>query len=382
MIYLDYSATTPLDKRVSDLMNQVIQEDFGNPSSIHQIGQAARYRVEKARLQVANAINAEASEIIFTSSGSEANNLVLWDVIQRRGQHVIISSIEHPSVFETVNALKSLGLSVSEIGVDHFGRVRVHDIEDKIKNETALVAIMTANNETGTIQPINEVAALCRERGIHFHTDAVQALGKIKVDFTENYTSTASFSAHKVYGPKGVGVLYIRTGNKLHPLVYGGSQEKSLRAGTENVPGIAGFGLACELITENINEHSSRVENLRNMMVNRIISEFPSGIINGHPEKHLPGVLSVVLPKIDAQTLLIKLDLDGFAVSTGAACSSGTTKPSRSLLAMGLSNEDCNSTIRISIGKQTNDLEIESFLVSLLHHVNLMMDSKELEVVL
>ena len=382
MIYLDYSATTPLDKRVSDLMNQVIQEDFGNPSSIHQIGQAARYRVEKARLQVANAINAEASEIIFTSSGSEANNLVLWDVIQRRGQHVIISSIEHPSVFETVNALKSLGLSVSEIGVDHFGRVRVHDIEDKIKNETALVAIMTANNETGTIQPINEVAALCRERGIHFHTDAFQALGKIKVDFTENYTSTASFSAHKVYGPKGVGVLYIRKGNKLHPLVYGGSQEKSLRAGTENVPGIAGFGLACELITENINEHSSRVENLRNMMVNRIISEFPSGIINGHPEKHLPGVLSVVLPKIDAQTLLIKLDLDVFAVSTGAACSSGTTKPSRSLLAMGLSNEDCNSTIRISIGKQTNDLEIESFLVSLLHHVNLMMDSKELEVVL
>ena len=382
MIYLDYSATTPLDKRVSDLMNQVIQEDFGNPSSIHQIGQAARYRVEKARLQVANAINAEASEIIFTSSGSEANNLVLWDVIQRRGQHVIISSIEHPSVFETVNALKRLGLSVSEIGVDHFGRVRVHDIEDKIKNETALVAIMTANNETGTIQPINEVAALCRERGIHFHTDAVQALGKIKVDFTENYTSTASFSAHKVYGPKGVGVLYIRKGNKLHPLVYGGGQEKSLRAGTENVPGIAGFGLACELITENINEHSSRVENLRNMMVNRIISEFPSGIINGHPEKHLPGVLSVVLPKIDAQTLLIKLDLDGFAVSTGAACSSGTTKPSRSLLAMGLSNEDCNSTIRISIGKQTNDLEIESFLVSLLHHVNLMMDSKELEVAL
>ena len=382
MIYLDYSATTPLDKRVSDLMNQVIQEDFGNPSSIHQMGQAARYRVEKARLQVANAINAEASEIIFTSSGSEANNLVLWDVIQRRGQHVIISSIVHPSVFETVNALKSLGLSVSEIGVDHFGRVRVHDIEDKIKNETALVAIMTANNETGTIQPINEVAALCRERGIHFHTDAVQALGKIKVDFTENYTSTASFSAHKVYGPKGVGVLYIRKGNKLHPLVYGGSQEKSLRAGTENVPGIAGFGLACELITENINEHSSRVENLRNMMVNRIISEFPSGIINGHPEKHLPGVLSVVLPKIDAQTLLIKLDLDGFAVSTGAACSSGTTKPSRSLLAMGLSNEDCNSTIRISIGKQTNDLEIESFLVSLLHHVNLMMDSKELEVAL
>ena len=184
MIYLDYSATTPLDKRVSDLMNQVIQEDFGNPSSIHQMGQAARYRVEKARLQVANAINAEASEIIFTSSGSEANNLVLWDVIQRRGQHVIISSIEHPSVFETVNALKSLGLSVSEIGVDHFGRVRVHDIEDKIKNETALVAIMTANNETGTIQPINEVAALCRERGIHFHTDAVQALGKIKVDFS------------------------------------------------------------------------------------------------------------------------------------------------------------------------------------------------------
>ncbi|MFL3050176.1 MAG: cysteine desulfurase family protein [Candidatus Neomarinimicrobiota bacterium] len=382
MIYLDYSATTPLDKRVSDLMNQVIEEDFGNPSSIHQMGQAARYRIEKARLQVANAINAEASEIIFTSSGSEANNLVLWDVIQRRGQHVIISSIEHPSVFETVNALKSLGLSVSEIGVDRFGRVRVDDIENKIKNETALVAIMTANNETGTIQPINDVAALCREKRVHFHTDAVQALGKIKVDLIENYASTATFSAHKIYGPKGSGALYIRKGKKLHPLVYGGGQEKSLRAGTENVPGIAGFGLACELVAENIKGHSNRVENLRDMMVKRIISEFPSAIINGHPEKHLPGVLSIVLPKIDAQALLIKLDLDGFAVSTGAACSSGTTKPSRSLLAMGLSNEDCQSTLRISIGRQTNDFEIESFLISLLHHVNLMMDRKKLEVAL
>ena len=278
---------------------------------------------------------------------------------------MIISSIEHPSVFETVNALKSLGLSVSVIGVDRFGRVRVDDIENEIKNETALVAIMTANNETGTIQPINDVAALCREKGVHFHTDAVQALGKINVDLIENY-----------------GVLYIRKGNKLHPLVYGGGQEKSLRAGTENVPGIAGFGLACELVAENIKGHSNRVENLRNMMVKRIISEFPSAIINGHPEKHLPGVLSVVLPKIDAQALLIKLDLDGFAVSTGAACSSGTTKPSRSLLAMGLSNEDCQSTLRISIGRQTNDFEIESFLISLLHHVNLMMDRKKLEVAL
>tara|TARA_B100000029_G_scaffold301281_1_gene294156 strand:+ start:9012 stop:10160 length:1149 start_codon:yes stop_codon:yes gene_type:complete len=382
MIYLDHSATTPLDESVSDLMNQVTQEEYGNPSSIHQIGQIARDRVEKARRQVANAINAESSEIIFTSSGSEANNLVLWDIIQRKGQHVIISWIEHPSVFNTVNALKHLGLSVTEIGVDRFGIINIDEIEQAIKPETSLVAIMTANNETGTIQPINDIAELCQKKGVHLHTDAVQALGKIKVDLRGKYIDTASFSAHKIYGPKGVGALYVRKGKKLHPLIYGGNQEKSLRAGTENVASIAGFGLACELCTKNIKHFSDRMEILSNIIINHITSEIPSAIINGHPENHLPGILSVTLPKIDAQTLLIKLDIDGFAVSTGAACSSGTTKISRVLLAMGLSNQECNSTLRISLGKKTNEFEVESFLNSLSNHVSLMGKSKPLEVTL
>ena len=372
MVYLDYCATTPVDEEVSKLMNQVGREIYGNPSSLHKLGQKARSRIEIARRQVAKAIGATPSEVVFTGSGSESNNIILWDVIQRRGKHIIISSVEHDSIYKTAYALRKLGIEITEVGVDNNGRVEPHNVVTAMKPETSLVAIMTANNETGTVQPIEEIAHLCQGKKVHIHTDAIQALGKINVDFQNNGPDTASFSSHKLYGPKGVGALYIKRGIKLHPLLYGGGQELTLRSGTENVSGIAGFGLACDLKIKNMPNESIRLEMLRNLMLKRILSDLKSAKINGDSNHYLPGIMSLNVPNVDAQTLLMKLDLNGFAISTGAACSSGATKPSRALLAMGLNDDDCKSTFRVSLGRYTTEDDITSFLDCLLSQIRLM----------
>ena len=366
MVYLDYCATTPLDDRVADLMDSVEREVYGNPSSIHRLGQNARAKVEVARRQVAAAIGAEPSEIIFTGSGSEASNIVLWDVFQREGKHIVLSAVEHPCVINTARAVARLGVEVTEIAVDSTGRVELSDVVDNIRPDTALVTIMTANNETGTVQPVEGIGEICREKGVRFHSDAVQALGKIEIDYITDGPNTAGFSAHKIYGPKGVGALYVQKGVKLHPLVYGGGQEQTLRAGTENVAGIAGFGLAAEIAIGKISDETPRLEGLRE----RISVEFPSAFIYGHEEHHLPGVLTIGFPGVDGQNLLMKLDLDGFAVSTGSACSSGTTKSSSTLKAMGLSDDECQSVLRISPGRFTTESDVEAFLASLLSHVH------------
>ncbi|MBH30638.1 MAG: cysteine desulfurase NifS [Candidatus Marinimicrobia bacterium] len=379
MIYLDYSATTPLDSRVADLMDTVGRDSFGNPSSIHQLGQSARARIETARRQVAATIGARPSEIIFTSSGSESNNIVLWDVIQREGKHIIISELEHPSVYTTAKVLRKFGVEITEVGVDNHGRVVPADIAKSIKPETALVTVMTANNETGTIQPIREIAELCEEKNIRFHTDAVQALGKIPIDIGNFAPHTASFSAHKLYGPKGVGALYVARRIKLHPLLHGGGQEQRLRAGTENVAGIAGFGLACELAAKDILPESQKLASFRDQTIGHILHQFPNAVIHGDSEHFLPGVISIGCSGIDAQSLLMKLDLDGFAVSTGAACSSGVAKPSRSLIAMGLNDDECKSTLRISFGRFTQQTEMDAFLESFIKHAKLMTKGKKAE---
>ncbi len=382
MIYLDYSATTPLDSRVADLMDTIGRDSFGNPSSIHRLGQSAHAKIETARRQVAAAIGARPSEIIFTSSGSESNNIVLWDMVQRDGKHIIISQVEHPSVYTTAKALRKFGVEITEVGVDNHGRVVLEDIAKSIKLETALVAVMTANNETGTIHPIREIAELCQKENIRFHTDAVQALGKIPVDVGNFAPHTASFSAHKLYGPKGVGAIYVGSGIKLYPLLYGGGQEQTLRAGTENVAGIAGFGLACELAAKDLPSESQNLAAFRDQTIDHILHQLPNSVVHGDSEHSLPGVISIGLSGIDAQSLLMNLDLDGFAVSTGAACSSGVAKPSRSLRAMGLTNDECKSTLRISFGRFTEQADVDAFLRSLIKNAKAMMkrNAKKLEV--
>lgn len=369
MIYLDYCATTPMDPRVSELMDSLEREVYGNPSSVHQLGQEAKARVEIARRQVASAIGAAPSEIVFTGSGSEANNIALWDVVHGSDRHVIFSAVEHPSISHTASALQAWGVEITEIGVDHTGIIDPADVADAIRPDTTLVTIMTANNETGTIQPIEEVAAICRDREVRFHTDAVQALGKIEVDCRAMAIDTASFAAHKIYGPKGVGALYVRKGVKLHPHVYGGSQEQTLRAGTENVAGIAGFGLAAEIATTGVRKEAVRLESLRGMIVEYVSRELPSASIHGHSENHLPGVLNIGFPSVDGQTLLMNLDLDGFAISTGSACSSGSPKPSQTLKAMGLSDDECRSALRVSLGRFTQESDVKSFIDALSTHV-------------
>ena len=379
MIYLDYSATTPLDSRVADLMDTIGRESFGNPSSIHQLGQAAHARIETARRQIAATIGARSSEIIFTSSGSESNNIALWDVVQREGKHIIISGVEHPSVYNTAKALRKFGVEITEVGVNNGGRVVPKDVAKSIKPETALVTVMTANNETGTIQPIREISELCRKKNIRFHTDAVQALGKIPIDVDNFAPHTASFSAHKLYGPKGVGALYVGRGIKLHPLLHGGGQEQTLRAGTENVAGIAGFGLACELAAEDLPSESQNLAALRDQTIGHILHQLPNAVIHGDSEHFLQGVISIGLSGIDAQSLLMKLDLDGFAVSTGAACSSGVAKPSRPLSAMGLNDDECKSTLRISFGRFTQGPDVDAFLDSFTKHAKSMTKREKAE---
>ena len=370
-LYFDYCATTPLDDRVVSLITEVNEHVFGNPSSIHQPGQEARGYMEIARRQLAKAIHCEPEEIFFTGSGSEANNIALWNVIHGEKKHIILSPIEHPSISTTVEKLEKFGVSFTIVDVDKRGVVNPGDISQAIrKDETGLVTIMTANNETGTIEPVEEIAQLCTEGDIPFHTDAVQALGKIPVDVTRLNVTSMSFSAHKLYGPKGVGALYVKKGTNPSPLIIGGGQEQRLRGGTENVPGIAGFGLAVEIAVEKLEQEAIRLESLRELFLKKLLIEFPKIFINGFPDNHLPGVVNLTVPGTPGDTLLINLDLDGIAISTGAACSSGTTRPSRILKAMGISDEFNIQSLRISFGRFTREKDVDTLVQSMTTHIH------------
>ncbi|MFQ6616457.1 MAG: cysteine desulfurase family protein [Fidelibacterota bacterium] len=369
MLYFDYCATTPLDEQVADLISRVNREVFGNPSSIHRFGQDARGCVETARRQLAQAIGCGPSEIVFTASGSEANNLALRNVVYGEKRHVISSTVEHPSVGKTLADLETFGVTSTLLQVDSTGRIDPRQVAHAIRKDTVLVAIMLANNEVGTVEPITEIAALCREAGIPLHSDGVQALGKIPVDVKELDVTTMSFSAHKLYGPKGVGALYVKEGTALHPLVSGGSQEQRRRAGTENISGIAGFGLAAQLATGSVQEEGERLEALAKTFVDRLRMNIPGLVINGHPRHHLPGVMSITFPGVPAEDLLMNLDLDGFAVSTGAACSSGTPKPSPVLQAMGIPDHLNRQTLRISFGRYTREGDTHRLAETLVKHV-------------
>ena len=347
-IYCDISATTPLDPQISEFLIDLNEHIYGNPSSIHREGQAAKAVVEKSRRQLANALNSKPEEIIFTSSGSESNNMVLKGVLNP-GDHFITSSYEHPAILKVLPFLESKNISTTIVNPDKNGLIHPSDIEENINANTRLISIMWVNNELGTINPISEIGSIARNRNILFHSDAVQALGKIYINVDETPVDFLSMSAHKLYGPKGIGALYKRGGSKLEPLIHGGGQESNLRASTENIGGIAGFGMAAELSTSKLEENTDHILRLESYFLNLLNEQKINYTING--TKRIPGVFNITFHGVNGQDLVLQLDFSGIGISFGSACTSGTVKASEMLLEMGITKEDALSTVRISFGK-------------------------------
>ncbi len=350
MHYFDHSATTPLHPHVKELMDEVGEHHFGNPSSVHSSGQKARALIEKARGQMAKSIECNSNEIIFTGGGTEANNLILWNLIHEHKKHVVTSAIEHPAILTTLEYLQEFGITYTAVGVDQNGMIDPVDVETSITDNTGLITIMLANNEVGTIQPIKMVSEIARKYNIPFHSDAVQALGKIGVNSKNLGVDMMSFSAHKFYGPKGVGALYFKKAMSLKPLILGGNQEQSLRAGTQNTVGIAGMGLAAELSTESVKNSQPHLKKLKDSFIVQLRSACPDVVFNQHPTDCIPGLVSVTFPGIRNDLLMIHLDKKKVSVSSGSACSSGDIKPSSVLSSMGVSDDLNISTLRISFG--------------------------------
>jgi cysteine desulfurase len=359
-IYLDHNATTPLDERVLSAMLPFLGADYGNPSSLHSFGRRARAAVEDARAEVAALVGAEPAEIVFTASGSESDNTALRGVAARARpprRTLVSTTIEHHAVLNTLAALAREGFAVELARVGDHGRVDLEDLRARISATTALVSVMLANNETGVVQPAAEAARLAHEQGALFHCDAVQAAGKIEVDVHELGADLLTLSAHKLYGPKGVGCLYVRRGTALEALVRGGAQERNRRAGTENVAGIVGFGEAARLARERRGEESRRLARLRDRLEERLLA-LPASRRNGG-EPRVPNTLNVSFDGTEAEGLLIALDLEGVAVSTGAACAAGGLEPSHVLRAMGLPPERVQSSLRFSLGRSTSEADVE-----------------------
>lgn len=363
-IYFDNNATTPLDPGVRRFMSDVQKSCFGNPSSIHQFGAHARKIVEESRADVARVIGAEPSEIIFTSGGTEANNMILKSAVRgRRRGHVITSSIEHPSVLSVFQSLEKEGFDVTYLGVGEDGRVRVSDLERAVRPETLLISVMHINNELGTIQPIAEVGALAASKNILFHSDAVQSFGKVPIDVRSLPVDFLTMSAHKINGPKGIGAVFARRGTALYPLLEGGHQERLKRAGTEAVVSIGGFGEACRILrTIDEDEFRSRVAGIKQSLIAGIKQVFPGARINGSIERALPTTLNVTLPGIPNSEVLAYLDFHRIAVSVGSACVAGSDDLSHVLVALGVSAEDIKSSFRISLGRFNTEAEGRSFV--------------------
>ena len=363
MIYLDHAATTPMRPEVFDAMRPYFLERFGNPSSLHSYGLDARVGVERARQQIASAIGADPQEIIFTSGGTESDNLALRGVLQRGGKkdHIITSAIEHPAVLETCKFIERLGHEVTYLSVDREGRINPAEVEDAIQENTRLISIMHANNEIGSIQPIAEVGAIAAAHGIYMHTDAVQSVGKIPVNVKKLNVQMLSISSHKIYGPKGVGCLYVQKGTKLTPLVFGGGHERGLRSGTENVSGIVGFGEAMRLAIEDFTDNA-RIQKLRDALIDAVLREIPSTQLNGGRVHRLPNNANFSFSYIEGESLLLRLNAKGIAGSTGSACSSKKLEPSHVLLAIGLSPVDAHGSLRLTLGRETTNADVRYVL--------------------
>ncbi len=361
-IYLDYAATAPVLPEVLDAMLPFFVTQYGNPSGIHGPGRNARRAVEQARRQVAQVLGAESSEILFTSGGSESDNLAIKGTafaLRNKGNHLITSRIEHPAVLNTCRWLEKQGFDITYLPVDTCGMVSPDAVREAIRPETILVSIMTANNEIGTLEPVGKIGEICRRERILFHTDAVQAVGMIPVRAQDLNADLISISAHKFHGPKGTGALYLRKGIRLDALIHGGSQERSLRAGTENVPGIVGMGKAITVAAEEMEAVTGRIRKLRDEFEKMITEQIPGTKVNGHPEKRLPNNCHFSFAGVDSEALLLRLDLAGISVSGGSACTAGSTEPSHVLQAIGLEKELLKGSIRITLGRETTRDEMQ-----------------------
>ena len=362
LIYLDYAATAPVLPEVLDAMLPFFILRYGNPSGVHKAGRDAHKAVEEARRQVAAALGAESREICFTSGGSESDNLAIQGAAfarKEKGMHLITSQVEHHAVLNTCRWLEKQGFCVTYLPTDRYGRVDPEDVKRAIRPDTILVSIMTANNEIGTVEPVAEIGKICHDHEVLFHTDAVQAAGMLKLDVHELNADLLSISAHKFHGPKGAGALYIRKGTRLDALIHGGAQERNLRAGTENVPGIVGTGKAIEIAEAERETNAGRIRSLRDQLIHTVLEQIPGTRLNGHPVERLPGNCHFSFEGIDGEALLLRLDLAGIAASAGSACTSGSVEPSHVLRAAGLTEKEAGGSLRITLGRETTRKEIE-----------------------
>ena len=371
-IYFDNNATTKTDEEVVKAMMPYLLENYGNPSSIYKIGRENRKVIEDSREKIANILNCEPNEIYFTSGGSESDNTAIRGIAynyKNKGNHIITSKIEHPAVFETCKQLEREGFEVSYIGVNEKGIIDLEELKNTIKPTTILITIMFANNEIGTIQPIEEIGKIAKQHNIIFHTDAVQAVGSIEIDVKKLNIDSLSLSAHKFYGPKGIGVLYVKKGVQFNKFINGGHQERNKRAGTENVAGIVGLAKAMELAYQDLKEHNKKIKELRDYYVEQIKEKIPYIKINGDMENRLPGNSNISFRFIEGEGLLLNLDLKGICASSGSACTSGSLDPSHVLLAIGLPHEIAHGSLRISIGKYNTKEEIDYLIENLVEIV-------------
>jgi cysteine desulfurase len=364
-VYMDHSATTYVRKEVLDAMIPYFTEHFGNPSSIYGIARDSKKAIDIARGQVAKALGAEPDEIYFTSGGSESDNWAIKGIAyanRKKGNHIITTKIEHHAVLHTCQYLEKEGFTVTYLPVDQYGLVDPADLEKAITGKTILITIMYANNEIGTIEPITELGAIARKHKVYFHTDAVQAIGNDPIDVKTQNIDLLSLSAHKFYGPKGTGALYIRKGVKIDNLIHGGGQERRRRAGTENIAGIVGCGRAIELATADIEGHNMRIRALRDRLMKGILAKIPNARLNGHPEKRLPGNINISFEFIEGESMLLWLDDEGICASTGSACTSGSLEPSHVLLATGLPVEISHGSLRLTLGDVNKEADVDFVL--------------------
>lgn len=366
MIYLDNAATTAINDQVLQEMIPFLKEHYGNPSSIHRLGRVSNKAIKKVRKQIADLISADPEEILFTSGGTESNNTALYGITHaNQGNHVITSSIEHEAILEPCKKLEKEGFEITYLPVNQEGLVNPMDFKQSIKENTCLASIMFANNEVGTLQPIKEISKICQEKNIFFHTDAIQAIGKVDINVKDLGVDLLSISSHKINGPKGVGALYIRKGIPMEPFIVGGGQENGLRSGTENVASLVGFGKSCQLAKENLEKNILHFKNLRDTLVSKVLEEIPYVTINGHPEKRIPSNAHFSFLGVNGEDLIIKLDEEGIAASTGSACSVNTQKESHVLKSMGFSHDQINGSLRLTVGVSNTISEIEKTVTTL-----------------
>lgn len=364
-IYLDYNSTTPIDPSVFDEILPYLKNNFGNPSSIHSYGNEAKAALDNSREKVAQLLNVKTSEITFTNGGSEGNNHAIKGAaisLRNKGDHLITTQTEHASCMECFRFLELKGFEVTYLTVDSNGIIDLDHLHDSITDKTILISCMHVNNETGVINPIDQIGEIARSKGVTFHTDAIQALGKIDINLSELPVDIATFSSHKIYGPKGIGAIYIKKGLNLSPLIHGGGQERGKRAGTENIVGIVGFGKACEILKDNIENEQEKIGTLRDSLEKEILSQIKGSTINGNNKKRVKNTTNISFNQTEGESVVINLDLEGIAVSTGSACSEGNVDPSHVLLAMGLTKEEALSSIRFSLGRFSKESEVENVI--------------------